>query len=71
MITAMRNSLRIFFMPIYPDRYCEKCKKKLRILDDEQMKNHMESVHRIFECDKCAFKGEIRTWKKCPFEEMS
>ena len=47
-----------FSMPIYPDKYCEKCKKKLRISDDEQMKNHMESVNRIFKCDKCTFKGE-------------
>ena len=47
-----------FSLPIYPDKYCEKCKKKLRIFDDEQLKYHMESVHRIFKCEKCAFKGE-------------
>ena len=38
---------------IYPNIYCEKCKRKLRLVDDKHLTKHMESVHRIFKCYKC------------------
>ena len=47
-----------FSLPIYPDKFCEKCKKKLRIFDDLQLKKTVESVHRIFKCDKCTLTFE-------------
>ena len=42
-----------FKVKIYPNIYCEKCKRKLRLVDDQDLIQHMESVHRVFKCHKC------------------
>ena len=47
-----------FNCQLYPNMFCEKCKKKLRLVDIEQLKTHMESVHRVFKCLECEFISE-------------
>ena len=57
---------------IYPNMYCEKCKVKLRLRDNFELREHMEKVHRIFRCDwpHCEFGAESKHERSIHIKEI-